>query len=366
MGAQVSELPTSGGFMGPAFQMVTGPVRVASAGVVDPFPLAAAVDGVVEVTGAHTPVEARVVVPLYPPRDWFTDDAADQAPEHLTIYPTGRVAGVVAPAGRCLLDGSTRCWTVPRPADGRGSTLDGGADEDYQMARGAGEVFLADGSSIPVAPLPGEGGHANPYADAAVAADHYANTERQVARGRYVWSDRAGGIVFVGALVPTITEERLIVARGSASSIDFRWIDDEQRYRLVGCCNVNIAGLPTRYQAAVTAGASLVLPINPDPKEAPMGDTDTNETPACGCDPAGVKAASADDERKPTLDPDDDMAVREDSTVTAAAINPDDATADTQLAAKVDDIAAQTAEILAVVSDIQRALVQDAISDLDI
>src|SRR5690606_18135944 len=135
--------------------------------------------------------------------------------------------------------------------DGRGSTLEGGPDEDYQMARAAGVTYLADGRAVPTAPLPGEGGHADGWASPEVAADHYGNTANQVARGRYVWSDTAGdgvgGIVFVGALAPTVTEDRLIVARTSASSIDFRWIDDEARYRLVGCCNVNIAGLPTRW-----------------------------------------------------------------------------------------------------------------------
>lgn len=280
-------LPTTGGFMGHGFQLIGGPVKVASTTVVDPFPLdALALDGsLVEVTGPHTPPSARVEVPLYPPVDWLTDAAADEAPEHLTIYPTGRVAGVVAPKDRCLLDGGPTCWTVPRPADGRGSTLEGGADEEYQMARGAGDLYLADGTVIAAAPLPGEGGHAGGWLAPQAASDHYANTANQVARGRYVWSDTAGGvggIVFVGALAPTITEQRLIVARGSASSIDFRWIDDENRYRLVGCCNVNIAGLPTRYRKAVMAGASFAIPFDPTPtKEAPMGTT--TKTP-CSCE----------------------------------------------------------------------------------
>lgn len=207
------------------------------------------------------PSEFFQSAPLAPPADWFSDAAADAAPERFTVYPDGSVAGIVAPAGRCLLDGSSECWTVPRPTDGRGSTLTGSTGDEYRMAN-QGRTATADGPIIATGVLAGRGGHARPNAGAGSAGDHYANTAHQQARVRYVWSDLAGngvgGVVAVGALWPEITERDIAGILASATSIDYRWIADEQDFRLVGACLVNIGGLPTRYLAALD-GPGLTL-----------------------------------------------------------------------------------------------------------
>lgn len=193
--------------------------------------------------------------PLHYPIDWLSDEAADDAPPKLRAYPGGRVAGIVAPAGRCLLDGSGTCWKIPRPVDGRGSMLCAPNTDhgDYYMAHvGSSVVIQPDGSPVEVATavIAGPGGHANPFAGPGQARSHYDNTIFQVARGRYVWSDKAGGLAFVGALNPEVDERQLATIRASACSVDFRWIDDEYQYRLIATCLVNVGGLPSRYAAA--------------------------------------------------------------------------------------------------------------------
>lgn len=206
-----------------------------------------------------TPLTQFTPAPMYPPDDWFTDEAADNAPARLRWFPNGMVAGVVAPAGRCLLDGTGSCWKVPRPADGRGSILhapevdDGG---DYRMAH-VGETVLESGLTIATAVLAGPGGHADPYASVRQARQHYDNTAWGVAQGRYVWSDIAGGLVFVGAGNPDIGELQVRSVRASAASVDFRWIVDENQYRLIATCLVNVGGLPSRYAAAADDGFVL-------------------------------------------------------------------------------------------------------------
>lgn len=207
--------------------------------------------------------------PMYPPLWWFTDETADLAPPKLTIYPDGRVAGVVAPSGRCLLDGSSECWMVPRPADGRGSTMyrDHGDAEEYALAMvGTTWCRVNDESEemveIPTACLAGPGGHADPMANVNRAMVHYDDTDFQVGRGRYVWSDTAGGVVFLGALWPDLTERQIATARAAACSIDYRWIQDERDYRLIATCLVNVGGLPSRYSTitrAAEAGAFVVI-----------------------------------------------------------------------------------------------------------
>lgn len=211
--------------------------------------------------------------PLLPPVDWFSDAALDAAPARFTVYPDGSCAGVVAPAGRCLLDGTGECWTVPRPADGRGSTLTGSPRDDYIVAN-LGSTACSDGTLVATGVLAGAGGHAPrssrlralgvPAAQVGLAAgDFYADTDHQMARVRYGWSDVAGdgvgGIVAVGALWPEVDDRGVASILASATSIDYRWLPDEAQYRLVGSCLVNIGGLPTRYVAALDSGEGLAF-----------------------------------------------------------------------------------------------------------
>lgn len=196
----------------------------------------------------------------YPPDGWFTDETADMAPPKLTVTPEGQVLGVVAPAGRCLLDGQPGCWTVPRPVDGRGSEFDCPDDAELRLAH-VGSTVLASGVEIPTGMLAGAGGHHTFFSTPKdPAKSEYADVGRAVARGRFVWSDQAGGLVFLGALMPTVDEVKAAVVRASACSIDYRWIPDEQRHVLYGACLVNLGGLPSRYTRPVMAGAATFIP----------------------------------------------------------------------------------------------------------
>lgn len=196
----------------------------------------------------------------YPPDGWFTDETADMAPPKLTVTPEGQVLGVVAPAGRCLLDGQPGCWTVPRPVDGRGSAFDCPDDAELRLAH-VGSTVLASGVEIPTGMLAGAGGHHTFFSTPKdPAKSEYADVGRAVARGRFVWSDQAGGLVFLGALMPTVDEVKAAVVRASACSIDYRWIPDEQRHVLYGACLVNLGGLPSRYTRPVMAGAATFIP----------------------------------------------------------------------------------------------------------
>jgi hypothetical protein len=199
-------------------------------------------------TGAM--LDFQGAAPLHPPAAWFSQEAADEAPEKIRVFPGGRVAGVVAPAGRCLLNGSRECWTPPRPRD---------AEAEYAMAN-AGWTPTLEGGEVRTGVLGGGAGHADMHASASVAQKFYAETSTQLMRGTYRWSDKAGGVVFVGAVWPEITPRQIAEINASPASIDYRWIEDEGDHRLVGCTLVNIGGLPTRWRATRTASAIVMEP----------------------------------------------------------------------------------------------------------
>lgn len=187
--------------------------------------------------------------PLAPPEAWFSQEAADAAPEKIEVFPGGRVAGVVAPAGRCLLRPGTECWMVPKPRD----------EGELAMAH-TGFTPTAEGGRVATAVLGGGAGHAGEWATPEVAQRHYADTSTQLMRGTYRWSDKAGGLVFVGAVWPDVTPRQIAEINASPASIDYRWIEDEREHRLVGACLVNIGGLPTRWRASRTASAVILIP----------------------------------------------------------------------------------------------------------
>lgn len=187
--------------------------------------------------------------PLAPPEAWFSQGAADDAPEKITVFPGGRVAGVVAPAGRCLLNGSNECWMVPKPRN----------EDELRLAH-TGFTRTAEDSIVATAVLGGGAGHASEWASPQVAQRHYADTSTQLMRGTYRWSDKAGGLVFVGAVWPEVTPRQIAEINASPASIDYRWIEDEHEHRLVGACLVNIGGLPTRWRASRTAAAVILIP----------------------------------------------------------------------------------------------------------
>jgi 2'-5' RNA ligase len=201
--------------------------------------------------------------PLAPPEEWFGQAAADSAPEKITVFPGGRVAGVVAPAGRCLLNGSAECWMIPKPR----------SQSELDLAH-TGFTKTASGTTIKSGVLAGGGGHASEWAGVSVAQRHYADTNTQLMRGVYRWSDKAGGLTFVGAVWPEVTPRQIAEINASPASIDYRWIEDEREHRLVGATLVNIGGLPTRWRASKTASGMVVVPERAPAFVAALGESD--------------------------------------------------------------------------------------------
>jgi hypothetical protein len=212
-------------------------------------------------TGA--PLVMDGAAPLAPPDEWFSQAAADDAPDKLMVFPGGRVAGVVAPAGRCLLRPGTDCWMVPKPRN----------QAELDMAH-TGFTVTASGEPMRTAVLGGGAGHAKEWASADVAQRHYADTSTQLMRGVYRWSDKAGGMTFVGAVWPNVTPRQIAEINASPASVDYRWIADEQEHRLVGACLVNIGGLPTRWRAARTATAVIIIPERAPSFVAALGESE--------------------------------------------------------------------------------------------
>lgn len=239
---------------------ITAPVGVPTTLVEDSF------------TGSLVEVEQGSAAPLYPPDEWVSQRAADESPSipagvpggpmKLMVYPGGRVAGVVAPAGQCIIGGAGgECWTIPRPRDA-GS---GEVSVEHSRAHG-GYMKLASGATVPNGVIGGGKGHAPMFATNQNVQAFYADTSTQLVRGQYRWSDIAGGLCFVGALWPEVTERQVAGLMASPASIDYRWIVEEADYRLMGSCLVNIPGFPSRWKMAAirTASAMILAPMLAD------------------------------------------------------------------------------------------------------
>lgn len=152
----------------------------------------------------------------------------------------GHLYGVVAPRGRCLLDGQPGCWTVD----------DLQLDDPNLAFVHQGDVRLADGSLFKISALSGDIGHAPGNLTPAQARDWMGATGTQFGRVRYSYT--AAGLVAAGIVWPEIVANQRLVAglRASPSSLDARWlsgvafIKDEGHYALCGAVFVNSPGLP--------------------------------------------------------------------------------------------------------------------------
>jgi hypothetical protein len=174
-------------------------------------------------------------VPMSPPAEWF-----DQEPDWLDgsweagvvqIGETGRVVALVAPYGECILDGTQNCWRPPASPTG------------YEFAH-VGAITAADGSTVRIANVGGGVGHFDPTRATAMspAVEHYANTASRVMIGRYHDRPDLGGIVFLGCMWPGTTNADALLAKASALSGDWRWVESLGAYDLAGSQLVNTPG----------------------------------------------------------------------------------------------------------------------------
>lgn len=212
-------------------------------------------------------IEQGARAPLYPPDEWLSQAAADAAPSlpagadggplKLTVHPGGRVSGLIAPSGVCLIGGAGgECWQIPKPRD---------EAKEYYRAHG-GWTRTASGAVVATAVIGGGKGHASEWATTTNAQAFYADTSTQLMRGVYRWSDVAGGLTFVGALWPEVSERQVAGIMASPASIDYRLIREEGDYRLVGSCLVNIPGFPAKWKMAArrVAAAMILTPVLAD------------------------------------------------------------------------------------------------------
>jgi len=180
-----------------------------------------------------------VVTPLAPSAADFTmpPEAVAAAAQGIATaftvdFDSGRVWGHVAPKSRCLLDGSTECWTIPE-------------DDDLAMAH-QGQVELADGSRMACGVIPMDTNHAPSHLPGEAAIDFMAHSGVQLAIVRY-GMDQVG-IYAAGVLAPGVTYGQAVRANAAAQSGDwralFQQVKDQGRYRFTGSVCVNLPGLP--------------------------------------------------------------------------------------------------------------------------
>lgn len=195
-------------------------------------------------------------------------------PTPFTIdYQRNVAYGIVAPKGRCLLDGSAGCWTIPGP------------DEDDLSMSMNGTAELADGSKVAVGVIPFDLNHAGATLTGEQAIDVMANTGVQFARVRYFHTP--AGIAAAGPILPGVTYGQAIRVEAAAQSGDWRALfqnikDEGGRYRFTGSIAVNVGGLPTsdQYIPGIAAAASAdVMMVGWTPARTAAG-TDTNHSKA--------------------------------------------------------------------------------------
>jgi hypothetical protein len=249
----------------------------------------------------------------------------------------GQVFGYVAPKGQCILESDpTSCWMVPP------------SPTNYDYAH-QGTTVLADGSILPTANLGGGKGHADVQLGWAQVPLFYENTSYQMAAVRYGEDDF--GVYGVGVLRPEATWGQALEFVRSATSGDWRWVQELNAWDFAGSCLVNLPGFPmfdgTRVVMKASAAplgqtAMLVTFSGADNGEAdPMKVLPTSHTaaaPACACQ----SHTASPEVETPTVTPDV-------SAVVAAAIEANNAAWEQRLTDTVAPLQAQIDEMRPVV-----------------
>lgn len=170
-------------------------------------------------------VEASVA-PVAPPSSWFTEPAM-KTRMPFTVFPDGRVAGLIAAFGVCHAGIGNECVMAPRTA------------ADYKFFKN-GQVLTSDGQLIKVGKITQGTGHAGPRMGYIPAVDHYDNTGT-VSAVVNVGENRFG-IWAAGALVADLSPEQAAELRRSPISGDWRRINGN--LELVAALAVNVPGFP--------------------------------------------------------------------------------------------------------------------------
>lgn len=177
-----------------------------------------------------------------PDSEWF-DNPKLKGPTPVTVTADGRIYGHAALWGTCHVGFKDRCVSPPR------------SKSDYAYFN-VGQVLTADGKTVSVGRLTAGTGHASLEFGAQPAIEHYDNTGWGA--GYVHAGEDAHGIWFAGAIAPTATPEQVATIRASATSGDWRSIQNS--LELVGILSVNTPGFPIpRAKAGLIAGAQVSL-----------------------------------------------------------------------------------------------------------
>lgn len=234
-------------------------------------------------------------VPLFPDRNYFDRPADMVAGQKMMIRLDpeadffGQVFGYVAPKGQCILDTDPNsCWMVPP------------SPTNYEYAH-QGSTILADATLLPTANIGGAGGHAPHEMGWSQVPRYYEDISTQMARLRY--GEDEFGVYGVGIAVPTLTWGGAVSMIASATSGDWRWVDELGAWDFMGSCFVNLPGLPlhaksgtrlARKASATPLGDKVMIvtmsgSIEPD-TEVDMGASCDN----CKSAAEAAKSASTD------------------------------------------------------------------------
>lgn len=196
--------------------------------------------------------------PLFPDASYF-ERPADMVPGQKLIARLnpegplfGQAFGYIAPKGQCILDldGPDNCWMVPP------------SPTNYDYAH-QGTTILNDGTVLATANIGGAGGHAPHEMGWAQVPRFYEDVSSQMARVRY--GEDEFGVYAVGVVAPDMTWGGAVKMLASATSGDWRWVDELRAWDFMGACAVNLPGLPLHVKSGTRVARKA--------SATPIGDT---------------------------------------------------------------------------------------------
>lgn len=174
-----------------------------------------------------------------------------------------------------MVFGHLASWKQCHMAVGKKCTLAPRSATNYQYFK-QGSVTCSDGSTIRVGKITLGGGHADEKFGLIPAVEHYDNTGTAVAVVNA--GEDAFGVWVSGALVASVTEDRVAELRRSPLSGDWRRVNGN--LELVAALAVNSPGFPILYDDAdgaysLTAAGMLTPEANSDAVDGFQGKPDT-------------------------------------------------------------------------------------------
>lgn len=177
-----------------------------------------------------------------PPAEWFENPQLSQ-PTTIHVTEDGRVFGHAAQWGACHIGFMDVCTQPPR-------------EEDFPYFL-TGELIADSGKVVTVGQITVTANHADLYAAAGPAKEHYENTGNAIA-DVHVGADRVG-IWVAGAIRPN-ADPALVHELRASGEVSGDWRRIGGSHRLVGLLGVNVGGFVVpRMKARVASGQVQAL-----------------------------------------------------------------------------------------------------------